>query len=153
MFDYQYFISVIMSRKLISAAHSLQLVPVYNIIHFGVVLSKVVIRSIGKPDILMIVPGTLKPGDSKNEDVYTKKHTFKLADVSQNKTLYLENLKATPLSPSILTKRVIPVFPVLLITRLPFLLRSAGACITAPCPVRVRALMRSCRFLSVLLYL
>ena len=37
MFDYQYFISVIMSRKLISAAHSLQLVPVYNIIHFGVV--------------------------------------------------------------------------------------------------------------------
>lgn len=54
-----------MSRKLISAAHSLQLVPVYNIIHFGVVLSKVVIRSIGKPDILMIVPGTLKPGDSK----------------------------------------------------------------------------------------
>ena len=55
-----------MSRKLISAAHSLQLVPVYNIIHFGVVLSKVVIRSIGKPDILMIVPGTLKPGDSKN---------------------------------------------------------------------------------------
>lgn len=44
----------------------------------------------------MIVPGTLKPGDSKNEDVYTKKHTFKLADVSQNKTLYLENLKATP---------------------------------------------------------
>jgi len=90
MFDYQYFISVIMSRKLISAAHSLQLVPVYNIIHFGVVRSKVVIRSIGKPDILMIVP------DSKNEDVYTKKHTFKLADVSQNKTLYLENLKATP---------------------------------------------------------
>lgn len=72
MFDYQCFISVIMSRKLISAAHSLQLVPVYNIIHFGVVLSKVVIRSIGKPDILMIVPGTLKPGDSKNEDVYTK---------------------------------------------------------------------------------
>lgn len=65
MFDYQYFISVIMSRKLISAAHSLQLVPVYNIIHFGVVRSKVVIRSIGKPDILMIVPGTLKPGDSK----------------------------------------------------------------------------------------
>lgn len=65
MFDYQCFISVIMSRKLISAAHSLQLVPVYNIIHFGVVLSKVVIRSIGKPDILMIVPGTLKPGDSK----------------------------------------------------------------------------------------
>ena len=96
MFDYQHFISVIMSRKLISAAHSLQLVPVYNIIHFGVVRSKVVIRSIGKPDILMIVPGTLKPGDSKNEDVYTKKHTFKLADVSQNKTLYLENLKATP---------------------------------------------------------
>jgi hypothetical protein len=46
-----------MSRKLISAAHSLQLVPVYNIIHFGVVRSKVVIRSIGKPDILMIVPG------------------------------------------------------------------------------------------------
>ena len=83
MFDYQHFISVIMSRKLISAAHSLQLVPVYNIIHFGVVRSKVVIRSIGKPD-------------SKNEDVYTKKHTFKLADVSQNKTLYLENLKATP---------------------------------------------------------
>ena len=40
--------------------------------------------------------GTLKPGDSKNEDVYTKKHTFKLADVSQNKTLFLENLKATP---------------------------------------------------------
>ena len=75
-----------MSRKLISAAHSLQLVPVYNIIHFGIVHSKVVIRSIGKPDILMIVPGTLKPGDSKNEDVYTKKHTFKLADVSQNKT-------------------------------------------------------------------
>lgn len=72
MFDYQHFISVIMSRKLISAAHSLQLVPVYNIIHFGVVRSKVVIRSIGKPDILMIVPGTLKPGDSKNEDVYTK---------------------------------------------------------------------------------
>lgn len=138
MFDYQCFISVIMSRKLISAAHSLQLVPVYNIIHFGVVLSKVVIRSIGKPDILMIVPGTLKPGDSKNEGVYTKKHTFKLADVSQNKTLYLENLKATPLSPSILTKRVTPVFPVLPITRLPFLLRSAGACITAPCPVRVR---------------
>ena len=63
-----------MSRKLISAAHSLQLVPVYNIIHFGIVHSKVVIRSIGKPDILMIVPGTLKPGDSKNEDVYTKKH-------------------------------------------------------------------------------
>ena len=85
-----------MSRKLISAAHSLQLVPVYNIIHFGIVRSKVVIRSIGKPDILMIVPGTLKPGDSKNEDVYTKKHTFKLADVSQNKTLYLENLKVTP---------------------------------------------------------
>lgn len=85
-----------MSRKLISAAHSLQLVPVYNIIHFGIVHSKVVIRSIGKPDILMIVPGTLKPGDSKNEDVYTKKHTFKLADVSQNKTLYLENLKVTP---------------------------------------------------------
>lgn len=54
-----------MSRKLISAAHSLQLVPVYNIIHFGIVHSKVVIRSIGKPDILMIVPGTLKPGDSK----------------------------------------------------------------------------------------
>ena len=131
-----------MSRKLISAAHSLQLVPVYNIIHFGIVHSKVVIRSIGKPDILMIVPGTLKPGDSKNEDVYTKKHTFKLADVSQNKTLYLENLK-----------RVTPVFPVLLITRLPFLLRLVGACITAPCPVRVRALMRSCRFLSVLLYL
>ena len=77
-----------MSRKLISAAHSLQLVPVYNIIHFGIVHSKVV--------ILMIVPGTLLPGDSKNEDVYTKKHTFKLADVSQNKTLYLENLKATP---------------------------------------------------------
>ena len=77
-----------MSRKLISAAHSLQLVPVYNIIHFGIVHSKVVIRSIGKPDILMIVPGTLKPGDSKN--------TFKLADVSQNKTLYLENLKVTP---------------------------------------------------------
>ena len=76
-----------MSRKLISAAHSLQLVPVYNIIHFGIVHSKVV---------LMIVPGTLKPGDSKNEDVYTKKHTFKLADVSQNKTLYLENLKVTP---------------------------------------------------------
>lgn len=72
MFDYQYFISVIMSRKLISAAHSLQLVPVYDIIHFGVVRSKVVIRSIGKPDILTIVPGTLKPGDSKNEDVYTK---------------------------------------------------------------------------------
>ena len=139
-----------MSRKLISAAHSLQLVPVYNIIHFGIVHSKVVIRSIGKPDILMIVPGTLKPGDSKNEDVYTKKHTFKLADVSQNKTLYLENLKV---SPSILTKRVTPVFPVLLITRLPFLLRLVGACITAPCPVRVRALMRSCRFLSVLLYL
>lgn len=45
------------------------------------------------------------------------------------------------------------MFPVLPITRLPFLLRSAGACITAPCPVRVRALMRSCRFLSVLLYL
>ena len=60
-----------MSRKLISAAHSLQLVSVYNIIHFGIVHSKVVIRSIGKPDILMIVPGTLKPGDSKNEDVYT----------------------------------------------------------------------------------
>ena len=76
-----------MSRKLISTAHSLQLVPVYNIIHFGIVHSKVVIRSIGKPDILMIVPGTLKPGDSKNEDVYTKKHTFKL---------YLENLKVTP---------------------------------------------------------
>lgn len=54
-----------MSRKLISAAHSLQLVPVYNIIHFGIVHSKVVIRSIGKPDILMIVPGTLLPGDSK----------------------------------------------------------------------------------------
>lgn len=73
MFDYQYFISVIMSRKLISAAHSLQLVPVCNIIHFGVVRSKVVIRSIGKPDILTIVPGTLKPGDTQNEDVYTKK--------------------------------------------------------------------------------
>ena len=58
--------------------------------------SKVVIRSIGKPDILTIVPGTLKLGDSRNEDVYTKKHTFKLADVSRNKTLYLENLKATP---------------------------------------------------------
>ena len=126
MFDYQYFISVIMSRKLISAAHSLQLVPVYDIIHFGVVRSKVVIRSIGKPDILTIVPGTLKPGDSKNEDVYTKKHTFKLADVSQNKTLYLENLKATPFVASILMKRVTPVFPVLPITRLPFLFEIGG---------------------------
>ena len=142
-----------MSRKLISAAHSLQLVPVYNIIHFGVVRSKVVIRSIGKPDILMIVPGTLKPGDSKNEDVYTKKHTFKLADVSQNKTLYLENLKATPFVALYTDETGIPVFPVLLITRLPFVLRSAGACITAPCPVRGWVLMRSYRFLSVLLYL
>lgn len=50
----------------------------------------------GKPDILQIVPGTLKPNDSKNEDVYNKKHTFKLAGVSPNKTFYLENLKATP---------------------------------------------------------
>lgn len=85
-----------MSKKLISAAHSLQLVPVYNIIHFGVVRSKAVLRSIGKPDILMIVPGTLKPGDTRNEDVYTKKHTFKLAGVSQSKTLYLANLQAIP---------------------------------------------------------
>ena len=85
-----------MSKKLISAAHSLQLVPVYNIIHFGVVRSKAVLRSIDKPDILMIVPGTLKPGDTRNEDVYTKKHTFKLAGVSQSKTLYLANLQAIP---------------------------------------------------------
>ena len=85
-----------MPRKLISSAHSLQLIPVYNIIHFGVVRSKALIRSIGTPDTLMVVPGTLRPGDSRNEDVYTKKHTFKLAGVSQNKTLFLENLKATP---------------------------------------------------------
>lgn len=96
MCDSQYLISEIMPRKLISSAHSLQLIPVYNIIHFGVVRSKVLIRSIGTPDILMVVPGTLRPGDSRNEDVYTKKHTFKLAGVSQNKTLFLENLKATP---------------------------------------------------------
>ena len=134
-----------MSKKLISAAHSLQLVPVYNIIHFGVVRSKAVLRSIGKPDILMIVPGTLKPGDTRNEDVYTKKHTFKLAGVSQSKTLYLANLQAIPLSLSILTKPVIPVFPAPPIIRLPFLLRSAVAFMTAPCPVLVRTLMRSFR--------
>ncbi|CCZ72023.1 predicted protein [Bacteroides caccae CAG:21] len=149
-----------MSRKLISAAHSLQLVPVYNIIHFGIVRSKVVIRSIGKPDILMIVPGTLKPGDSKNEDVYTKKHTFKLADVSQNKTLYLENLKATPFvalyTDETGNTRVSgsPDYPLTFSFEIGgglynYTLSGTGA----PCPVRVWALMRSCRFLSVLLYL
>lgn len=86
----------IMANKIHSSAHSLKLIPIYNILAFGIIRSKAVIKSIGKPDLLEIVPGSLKPADNRNEDVYNKKHTFKLADVSQTKTLYLDNLKTTP---------------------------------------------------------
>ena len=82
-----------MKKNIVSAAHSLFLVYVSNVLSFGVVHSRAFIKSIGEAEEIKIVPGSFVPGDGLSDGLYNKKHSFKLSDVSVNKTDYLENLK------------------------------------------------------------
>lgn len=82
-----------MQKFTVSAAHSLRLISISNVLAFGVVQSRAFIKSIGELEEMKIVPGTLTAEDGVNDGLYNKKYSFKLPGVSSNKTVYLENIK------------------------------------------------------------
>lgn len=82
-----------MGKFTVSVAHGLRLVSVSDILYFGIIQTRVFMKTVGEPEDLKIVPGSFVPEDAIKDGFYSKKHNFKLPDVSRNKTVYLENLK------------------------------------------------------------
>ena len=121
-----------MKKNIVSAAHSLSLVSVSNVLSFGVVHSRAFVKSIGEAEEIKIIPGSFVPGDGLSDGLYNKKHSFKLSDVSVNKTDYLENLKKAAMLLFMSMRTETSVFQVLRIILFLCLTRSKAVFIPVP---------------------
>lgn len=83
-----------MKQNVVSAAHSIRLWPVGNVLQYAVVSAKAVFKTKGTPHILEIVPGSLKVADDPDAStgVYTKKMTFKVQHPERARTSLLNML-------------------------------------------------------------
>ncbi len=82
-----------MGQKVVSAAHSINLWPVENVLQFAVVGTKASYKTKGSPRTLDMVPGSLKVSDVPDSTgIYTKKLSFKVRKPDRILATQLRNL-------------------------------------------------------------
>lgn len=83
-----------MSQQILSACHSLKLVPINRLARYSRIGSKIIMTVLGVADNAKAVPGTITVASSSEKGVISKTITYNRAGISPEATDELDNYKS-----------------------------------------------------------
>lgn len=80
-----------------SSPCNLRLVPLHNVLQYGVSASRALVVTVADPITLDLVPGSLRISDVPEKGIYQKNHSFRIRNTSAEVAALLTTLVNTPL--------------------------------------------------------